>query len=126
MAEQLLHTLFGSGNYGNLELLDFYGASLSGNTVVNGTLTLTAGTLTNGSFLTLGNSASIIRVAGSLSALPTFGTAVNLTYGKSNTSQCSITTGTNQLTMGTIYPPGFLITSPELPPIHYNFDFRAL
>ncbi len=109
------HTLSGTGTYGNLELNDPLGATLSANTLINGTLTLTGGTLTNGSYLTLGNSASIIKVGGSLSATPTFGTAVNLTLGKSNSSGCSITTGLNQLTMGTIYPPGFLITSPELP-----------
>ncbi|MCF8341156.1 MAG: T9SS type A sorting domain-containing protein, partial [Chitinophagaceae bacterium] len=64
----------------NLTLNNAAGLILGGATKVNGILTLSAGTLTNGSNLTLGNSASIVRSGGSFDAAPTFGTAVDLTY----------------------------------------------
>jgi hypothetical protein len=92
------HPLSGTGAYANLELNDAYGASIaSGTSTVNGTLILTSGALSSGGdALTLGNGASIVRAAGSLSSLtPTFGTSVNLTYN-----------GTNPTTTGSELPAG--------------------
>src|SRR6266404_7335773 len=57
------------------------GVTLNNPMTINGTLTLTSGTFTNGANLTLGNGATITRQSGSaLSATPTFGTSVNVTY----------------------------------------------
>jgi len=69
----------------NIEISNSAGVTLSNATTVNGTITLTSGTLTTTPGLTLGNSASIIRAAGSLSAAPTFGSAINLTYNGTST-----------------------------------------
>ena len=76
------HSLTGTGAYQNLAVNDSNGATIaSGTTTVNGTLTLTTGILSSsGGTLTLGNSASISRAAGSLSLTPAFGTSVNLIY----------------------------------------------
>jgi hypothetical protein len=55
--------------------------NLSGARTIPGTLTLTSGSLNNSSNgLTLGDGATVITSAGTLSAVPTFGTSVNLTY----------------------------------------------
>jgi hypothetical protein len=80
------HSLTGTGAYQNLNLNDANGATIaSGTATVNGTLGLTTGILgSSGGGLTLGNSATISRAAGSLSLTPTFGTSVNLIYN--NTS----------------------------------------
>ncbi|MEI8273464.1 MAG: autotransporter-associated beta strand repeat-containing protein [Paludibacter sp.] len=48
------------------------------------TLTLTSGTLTNSTYLTLANAATVVKSDGILSAVPTFGSSVNLTYNGSN------------------------------------------
>jgi hypothetical protein len=54
------HNLSGSGSYGNLELDDANGATLSGSPTVNGTLTLTSGLLTlGGNNLTIGSDSAI-------------------------------------------------------------------
>ncbi|MCX6158128.1 MAG: T9SS type A sorting domain-containing protein [Ignavibacteriae bacterium] len=58
--------------------------TLNGAKTVNGTLTLANGTLSNGTNLTLGNGATINRSAGSLSAVPTFGSSVNVIYSGSS------------------------------------------
>ena len=73
-------TANGLTNVNNLTTNNSIGVTLGAATTVNGVLTLTAGPFTTTTGLTLGNSASIVRTAGSLSATPTFGTAVNLTY----------------------------------------------
>ena len=82
------HSLSGTGAYGNIELNDANGASIaSGTSTVNGTLTLTSGTLSGGGgALTLGNSAAISRAAGILSLTPTFGTSLNVTYNDVSTT----------------------------------------
>ncbi len=52
---------------------------------ISGTLSLTSGTLNNTSNgLTLGNSATIVRTNGTLTAVPTFGTSANVTYNGSS------------------------------------------
>jgi CSLREA domain-containing protein len=66
------------------------GVTLNTPMTLNGTLALTSGAFTNGSNLTLGNGATITRQSGSaLSATPTFGTTVNVTY----TGSIGIATG---------------------------------
>jgi hypothetical protein len=52
----------------------------TGGTSVNGTLTLTAGTFTLATALSLGNGVTIVRDGGSFSGTPTFGASANLTY----------------------------------------------
>lgn len=57
---------------------------------VSGNLNLTAGTLTNTTNnITLGDNASIVRTAGSLSAAPVFGASVDLTYNGSSAQTAS-------------------------------------
>ena len=75
----------------NLTINNAAGVTLNAGITVNGILTLNAGTLTNTAGLTLGNSASTIRTGGSLSESPTFGTAVNVTYGGTFTTQSATT-----------------------------------
>ena len=74
------HALSGTGSYGNLELNDAQGASLSAATTLAGTLTLTAGMFANGTCLTLADGVTISRATGTLGAIPTFGSTVNVTY----------------------------------------------
>jgi len=78
--------------FNNLIITDSAGVTLNhatGTTTVNGTVTLSSGTFTLTTALTLGNGATITRDTGTFSVAPTFGTSVNLTYiGNAN-----ITTG---------------------------------
>lgn len=78
-------------NFQNLTITNSAGVSIGGlSRTVNGTLTLTLGTFSNGSTLTLGNGATIIRTGGTLNSAPTFGSSVNVTY---NQYGSSISTG---------------------------------
>ncbi|MBI5404165.1 MAG: T9SS type A sorting domain-containing protein [Ignavibacteriae bacterium] len=65
------------------------GVTLDTSLTVYGTLTLTSGQLTNRSYLSMGNSATISRAQGYLSSSPIFGTYINLVY-----------TGSSGITMG--------------------------
>ena len=67
-------------NVNNLTINNSAGVVLSQAITVAGTLNLQSGSFVNSTNLTLGNSASITVNAGSLTAAPSFGTAVNLTY----------------------------------------------
>jgi hypothetical protein len=89
LAGSALQTLSGVGTYGNLELNNASGASLSAATTVTGTLTLTAGALGSATNLILASGTSIIRALGSLSGLPTFSGTVNVSY-----TMGGVTTGT--------------------------------
>jgi len=73
----------------NLRIDNANGVTLSSATTVNGTLYLTNGVLSNGVNLTLANGATISRASGSLAAVPTFGTSVNLIY----TGSTAVATG---------------------------------
>ena len=75
-------------DYSSLGIDDLIGVSLTSAETVPGTLFLTKGVFTIGSYLTMGEGATISRGAGSLSAVPTFGTSVNVEY----TGSSSITT----------------------------------
>lgn len=85
-----------TGNINTLTINGSGGVTLSSATTVASTLNLTNGVLTNGSHLTLSTGATINRNAGSLSAAPTFGTSVNVTY--SNTASLN---GGNELPTST-------------------------
>ena len=59
------------------------GVTLSQATTVSSAISLTAGAFNlNSLSFTLGNSATITRLGGTISAAPTFGTSVNVTYGQ--------------------------------------------
>ena len=84
----------------NLEINNSAGVTLSQSTTVNGTLTLTSGALKHSTFtLTLGSSANIVvnktgsSTVGSLDAVPTFGTSVDVDY-----------TGSSAITVGSELP----------------------
>lgn len=88
----------------NIEIANSAGVTLSAATTVNGTLTLTNGILTTTPGLTLGNGASIVCTAGSLSGAPTFGTTANVTYNNTSSQTTSFelpstATGLNNLTI---------------------------
>ncbi|MEI8041640.1 MAG: invasin domain 3-containing protein [Verrucomicrobiota bacterium] len=80
LAGSTAQALSGIGSYGNLELNNSAGATVGAATIVNGTLTLTAGELANGTSVTLASGATISRAAGTLEAAPTFGSTVNVIY----------------------------------------------
>jgi hypothetical protein len=124
-----LHTLSGSGSYGNLQLNDVQNATLTGSTTVAGTLTLTTGTFTVGAnTLTLQNaiagtptnlsagSTSSIVISGSGSGvnLPSSVSALNnLTLNNSNgsTLQAALAlSGGLTLTSGALADGGFTLT----------------
>jgi hypothetical protein len=73
----------------NLTLNNTTGLTLSSPLGVGGTLYLTAGTLTVGGNLTMGNGSTISRSGGTLSALPTLAGTVNVAY----TGGSPLTTG---------------------------------
>lgn len=76
------------------------GVSLTNNVTVSNTLGLSNGQLNlNSNTLTLANNANIIRSGGSLSAIPSFGASVNVTY---NQHSGSITTGPELPTAPTV------------------------
>jgi fibronectin type 3 domain-containing protein len=85
-------------SYNNLAIDNAAGVSLTSAESIPGTLFLTNGTFTVGSNLTMGNAASIARLAGSLSAAPTFGTSVNVEY----TGSTGVTSGYELPTSGTV------------------------
>ncbi|MFZ4770934.1 MAG: T9SS type A sorting domain-containing protein [Ferruginibacter sp.] len=66
-----------SNHLRNLTVNSPGGLILGNPVIVDTTLTLTAGTVTNGSNLTLGTNVKINRAAGSLSAAPTFGSSIS-------------------------------------------------
>jgi hypothetical protein len=119
------HTLSGGGTFGNLELNDVNGASLSGNATVTGVLTLTTGMFTVGantltienplggtatdlsagstSSLTIAGSASGITIPSSITQLN--GLALNNSSGLTQSSTLSLSSLT--LTSGTLtFSPG--------------------
>ncbi|MCU0321092.1 MAG: hypothetical protein MUE72_01675, partial [Chitinophagaceae bacterium] len=83
-AAQVTGNAIGISSINNLTINNGAGVTLNTAVTVTGTLSLNSGTFTNSTNLTLGNGATINRIAGSLSAVPTFGTTVNVTY--SNTA----------------------------------------
>jgi hypothetical protein len=66
--------------FNSLALNNSAGATLITGPTVNGTLTLTTGSLNSAANLTLGSGATISRNTGTLDAAPTFGTTVNVSY----------------------------------------------
>jgi hypothetical protein len=84
------------------------GVTLGSARTVPTTLTLTNGTFTNGANLTLSNGATIVRDVGTLSAAPTFGTTVNVTYSGTTavTSGNELPTSTTVLNNLTINKSG--------------------
>jgi len=64
----------------NLIINNVGGVTLSSPATVNGTLTLTNGAFINGAFLTIADTKTIVRTAGSLITAPAFGATVNVTY----------------------------------------------
>ena len=72
-----------TGNVNNFTVNGAGGVTLGSATTVAGTLTLTTGTFTNGANLTMANNSTIVRTAGTLSAIPTYGSSatdvVNIT-----------------------------------------------
>ena len=69
-----------SPSFYNLAINNAAGVTLNQAVIVNKTLILTNGLLSNGANLTLANNVTVARSAGSLSAAPTFGANVNVQY----------------------------------------------
>ena len=85
-------------NFQNLTINNSSGVLIGGLArTINGNLTLTSGTFTNSTTLTLGNGATITRSGGILNSVPTFGSSVNVIY---NQNGSSISTG-NELPTST-------------------------
>jgi hypothetical protein len=90
----------------NLTVNNANGVTLGEADILSGTLTLTSGILTNTNPLTLANGVTIVRSAGTLSAVPTFGTTVNVNYtgavttGNELPTTASYPTALNNLTIG--------------------------
>ncbi len=73
-------TIF-SGTYnGNMGISGDGYKTLNAATTINETLTLSGGSLENGSYLTMGDGSTISRSQGALAAQPTFAGTVNLVY----------------------------------------------
>ncbi len=78
-------------NFQNLTVDNASGVSIGGlSRTVNGSMTLAAGTFTNGSTLTMGNGSAIYRTGGTLNSAPNFGSSINIIYEQFGSS---ITTG---------------------------------
>ena len=96
---------------GNMTINNAAGVTLGTSTTVSGILNLTSGTLSTGGNLTLASNSTIIRSAGSLSAAPTFGASVNITYngataissGLEIPNATSFSTVLNNLTIATTF-----------------------
>jgi len=86
-------------NFQNLTVANSAGLSLGFSRSVNGTLTLASGTFSNGSNLTLGNGATVIRTGGNLNSTPNFGTSVHVIY---NDNATALTSGNEIPTSTTI------------------------
>lgn len=86
----------GSTALDNLTINNAAGVVLNAAATVNGTLTLTTGTLSSANNLTLASGKTIVRTAGSLSGTPTFSGTVNVTYN----GVASTTTGEELPTSG--------------------------
>lgn len=85
-------------NFQNLTINNSSGVLIGGLTrTINSTLTLTSGTFTNSTTLTLANGATIIRTGGLLNSAPNFSSTVNVVY---NQNGSSISTG-NELPTST-------------------------
>ncbi len=100
--------------YQNLTVNNSAGVSLSSAVNVNGTLKLLLGAFTNGSFLTMGNGATIFRSNGTISSAPNFGSAVNLFYSEIDaaiTSGLEVPSSSSVLNNLTVNNSGGLILS---------------
>ena len=89
-----------SSTIGNLVVAGSNTLATGQNLTVSNNLTLTSGTVNNSTNnITLGNGATIVRTAGALSTVPTFGSSVNLTYngGSSQSSSYELPTSTTVL-----------------------------
>lgn len=78
-----------AGGLHNLVVSNEAGITLAGAVMVNGTLSLLSGILSNGSNLTMADGSTVVRAEGSLMNTPTFDGTVNVTYSGST----AITTG---------------------------------
>ncbi|MFP5041213.1 T9SS type A sorting domain-containing protein [Parasediminibacterium sp. JCM 36343] len=76
----------------NLTIRNSAGLTLSSATTVNGILSLAAGNFTIGSNLTMGTSAIVNRLGGTLSAAPTFGATKSIGYGQKLVTNAATTT----------------------------------
>ena len=81
---QTTGTSFSTAN--NLTINNSAGVTVNSAKTINGTLDLTSGALNPNSLLTMGNTATIIRTGGTITASPTFGTAVNVIYNQNGSA----------------------------------------
>ena len=92
-------TMAASQSFQNVTVNNATGCTIGTACTINGTLTLTLGTLTVAATKpTLVNGANIVRTAGALLGAPTFGTSVNVTYNDVSAT----TTGTELPTSSTV------------------------